>query len=124
MADVTGPISSMPGSLFSSPKGMRCDDHPDRPAVKRIQGETDSFGCEMIDVCQECLDKYRSEPEDTSGRCDWCKQDVSVRVPTRDYEEGSCGPIYYACIACRKNYFAALREQNESDCGFDDGDLE
>ena len=48
MADVTGPISSLPGSGHSVPDGAMCDEHPDRPAVARVQGETDSFGCEMI----------------------------------------------------------------------------
>jgi hypothetical protein len=33
-----------------------CDDHPDRPAVVRIQGEAEAFGAKMLDVCQECLD--------------------------------------------------------------------
>lgn len=40
-----------------------CDDHPDRPATHRVQGETDSFGCEYIDWCQECHDKYLAERE-------------------------------------------------------------
>lgn len=38
-----------------------CDDHPDVPAVARVQGETDSFGCEMHDLCQACLDELRAE---------------------------------------------------------------
>jgi hypothetical protein len=52
MADVTGPISTLPGSSHHDvPDGMMCDDHPDRPAVTRLQGETDSFGSEMHDLC-------------------------------------------------------------------------
>lgn len=79
-----------------------CDDHPDRPAVARIQGETDSFGCEMIDMCQECFDAYREEikNEDTSGVCDWCKQLVHHRRPHRDFEEGMTGRVYDVCDAC------------------------
>ncbi len=41
MAEVTGPISSLPGAYHSLPKGTMCDEHPDRPAVARVQGETD-----------------------------------------------------------------------------------
>src|SRR3954463_12051043 len=55
MADVTGPISTLPGTGHHLPDGTMCDQHPDRPAVARIQGETDSFGCEMNDLCQECI---------------------------------------------------------------------
>lgn len=43
MGDVTGPISTLPGHRHKLPSGATCDDHPDRPAVARIQGETDSF---------------------------------------------------------------------------------
>lgn len=82
-----------------------CDDHPDRPAVARVQGETDSFGSELLDFCQECLDDYRNwarSPEATSGRCDWCKQEATDLRDTRDYEEGFYGPVYRVCDACRK----------------------
>ena len=46
------------GSHHKVPAGTMCDDHQDRPATHRIQGETDSFGCEYIDWCDECYDKY------------------------------------------------------------------
>jgi hypothetical protein len=110
MADVTGPISTLPGSAHGVPSGTMCDDHPTRPAVARVQGETDSMGSEMLDLCQQCLDALRAEPHDTSGRCDWCKTDQPARVPTRDYEEGSCGPVYYVCAGCRSSYFKSLRD--------------
>ena len=60
MGDVTGPISTLPGSRHDFPDGTMCDDHPDRKAVARVQGETDSFGSELIDMCQECLDEHRA----------------------------------------------------------------
>ena len=60
MADVTGPISSLPGKRHELPKGAKCDEHPERDAVARVQGETDSMGCEMLDLCQECLDDLRA----------------------------------------------------------------
>jgi len=41
-----------------------CDDHQDRPATHRIQGETDSFGCEYIDWCDECYTNYLKYLED------------------------------------------------------------
>jgi hypothetical protein len=106
MADVTGPISSLPGSTHHDlPDDAMCDDHPDRPAVVRLQGETDSFGSEMHDLCKECLDAYREEVKISRSeiaRCDWCHQDKAGLVPTRDYEEGMNGPVYEVCRDCRK----------------------
>lgn len=100
MSDVTGPISTLPGARHDVPDGMMCDEHPDRPAVVRIQGETDSMGCEMFDMCKECLAAYRDE-EPPTGRCDWCREEA-VLTTTRDYEEGLCGPVYHVCKPCKK----------------------
>lgn len=98
-----GPVSSMPGSSHRLPSGAVCDDHPDRPAVARIQGETDSFGCEYILMCDECHAKFRVatdadriEPK----RCDWCHEVTTGVVPHRDYDEGMAGPVYQVCPAC------------------------
>jgi hypothetical protein len=104
MADVTGPISSLPGSTHDVPEGMKCDNHPDRDAVCRVQGETDSFGCEMWDLCEECLAEHRREMReaDHSGTCDWCKQHKPRLRPRRDYEEGMYGRVYEVCDDCIK----------------------
>jgi hypothetical protein len=127
MADVTGPISSLPGSLHASPDGVMCDEHIDRPAVRRIQGETDSFGCEMWDLCQECVDDLAKERQDArNGVCDWCHMEASDLRPARDYDEGLCGRVYGVCGACIKaRNDEADRELRESvyydyyDEGFD-----
>lgn len=111
MADVTGPISTLPGSIHSPPGGTMCDNHPDEPAVTRVQGETDSFGSEMEDICQQCIDERRAyrcseagkaeELEWRTGNCDWCKKPATDRRETRDYEEGMHGPVYMVCGPCR-----------------------
>ena len=102
-----------------------CDDHPDRPAIARIQGETDSFGCEYWDVCQECLDGIRARnrsPEARTGRCDWCKQHATDLCHTRDYEEGLAGPVYRVCRECirRRNERVAEEEEMLGGSGFYD----
>jgi hypothetical protein len=101
VADVTGPISTLPGAVHA-PHGM-CDNHPDRPATVRVQGETDSFGCEMYDYCAECAKSDREEArQPIVGNCGWCdSREVELR-PKRDYEEGMNGPVYYVCEQCRK----------------------
>lgn len=112
MADITGPISSLPGSSHAVPDGMECDYHPGVPAIARIQGETDSFGCEMEDICQQCIDQRRAyrcseagkaeELEWRTGRCDWCKEQVTDLRDARDYDEGLSGPVYRVCGPCIK----------------------
>ncbi len=109
MSAVFGPVSSLPGSLHVCPQGQMCDSHPDRPAVRRMQGETDSMGCEMADMCQQCLDEARAyQPE--PGKCDWCPT-VEVLRPIRDYDEGMCGPVYHVCSKCRAKLNEAATEE-------------
>lgn len=85
-----------------------CDDHPDRPAIARVQGETDSFGSEMHDMCQECLDKHRAHltsdeaMERRIGICEWCNNSAEDLRNARDYDEGMCGRLYRVCGACIK----------------------
>lgn len=124
MAEVTGPVSTLPGAGHRLPPGTMCDDHEDRPAVARIQGETDSFGSELNDMCQECLDRCRAarnSPEARSGTCAWCKKDATDLRDARDYEEGMAGPVYRVCGACvqRQNDDAqAENERYERDYGY------
>jgi hypothetical protein len=128
MSEVTGPISTLPGSRHRLPEGTMCDDHPDRPAVARIQGETDSFGSEMNDLCQECLDAERAarnSPEARAGQCDWCKREAADLRDHRDFEEGMSGPVYRVCARCvrrEQERLAAeeLEDDWDDDIGFPD----
>lgn len=121
MADVTGPISSLPGSAHGVPDGMMCDDHPDRPATHRVQGETDSFGSEMLDLCDECWQELKAElaTEQEPFPCDYCKVPSSDRRAIRDPDEGMCGPVYYVCTNCRRRQ-RELLEEEAREMGYDD----
>lgn len=117
MADVTGPISTLPGTR-RDPKGM-CDHHPRRKATHRIQGETDSFGCEMHDLCDECAKRFRAEmrsAEARTGECDWCGLEATNLSARRDWEEGMSGPVYQVCGACVKR----RSEEDRADAEYDD----
>jgi len=119
MSAVTGPISTLPGSAHRSPDGAMCDDHPTVRAAGRLQGETDSMGSEMHDLCQACLDtsaKFRKDAR--SGVCDWCKGAATDLRDRRDFEEGMAGPVYRVCGACvrRENE----RAQEEIDRHYDE----
>src|SRR5262245_3269733 len=106
MAEVSrGPVSTLPYSRHDLPPGTMCDQHPKRPAVARVQGETDSFGCEYDDVCRECLKEiqdYRDSDEARSGMCEWCRKEAKDLRDRRDYEEGMSGRVYRVCGACVK----------------------
>ena len=114
MGDVTGPISTLPGHKHVVPAGATCDDHPDRPAVARIQGETDSFGSELVDLCQQCLDaydKHREEAVKAPETCEWCGAVTTDCAHTRDVDEGAAGPVYMACRACRQKQSDYVSEE-------------
>jgi hypothetical protein len=107
-----------------------CDDHPEVPAVARMQGETDSFGSEMHDLCQACVDQWKQQVEAAAKEehyCEWCKtSQVGVR-PYRDMEEGSCGRLYDVCPACRKkdgDYWRAEAEAHYQKHGHPDDYLD
>lgn len=122
MSAVTGPISTLPGRRHDFPEGTMCDDHPDRPAVARIQGETDSFGCEMHDMCAECLKEHREylqspeAQEHRKGCCEWCRNDATDLRDARDYDEGMSGRVYRVCGACVK------RQSDEARAELDEQD--
>ena len=120
-----GPVSTMPGSSHHLPEGTRCDRHDDRPAVTRMQGETDSFGCEYVCMCQECLDEYRAHMEaerNAEHCCDWCKALKTNVRPYRDMDEGSAGPLYQVCGDCRaKDQQRFAEELDDEPYSYDDG---
>lgn len=117
MADVIGPTSRMPGSLHDLPNGTMCDMHSDRPAVARIQGETDSMGAELNDMCQECLDEHNNylKTRNTSGVCEWCKNHADKLRERRDYDEGMAGRLYMVCTPCIDRQNRAAAEELDDD---------
>ena len=112
MAEVTGPISTLPGAGHDLPDGAMCDSHPDRPAVARLQGETDSFGAELIDCCEECRAAWRAydrSAEARTGNCDWCKSASTDLRYRRDIDEGMYGPVYPTRQLCGEQNQAQLQ---------------
>lgn len=115
MGDVTGPTSSLPGSRHKLPVGAMCDQHPNKPAVARIQGETDSFGSELNDLCQTCLDEMAAQVEQArTGMCEWCNKSAVDLTNRRDVDEGMSGRVYRVCGACRRAELESLEEELSS----------
>ena len=87
-------------------------------ATVQIQGETDSFGYEVVDLCEEHLaqdrekeQKKRSKPQS----CDWCKKAKTGVRAHRDWTEGSHGPVYQVCTNCRLAESAEIQAEIEYD---------
>jgi len=97
----------LPGHTVKCGDGYTCEGwncECSNPATYRIQGETDSFGCEYIYLCDGCKKIMDTPDPDTvpeSTICDWCKKEVTVWSHMRDFDEGTSGPVYHVCSACR-----------------------
>lgn len=111
MSASTGPVSTLRGHSWSLPDNTHCDQHPTRLAVARLQGETDSFGAELTDCCQECKTAFQ-EALTSESYCDWCKTESSSIQDYRDFEEGLSGPVYQVCESCRTKQQAQLIEES------------
>lgn len=100
----SGPVRTMPGSVSRVDSGTMCDEHPTFQAHKRVQGETDSFGCEYYYQCKICIVndslRQRENPSIEAGSCDWCKTHSPKLSHCRDFDEGMTGPVYRICIGC------------------------
>jgi hypothetical protein len=104
-----------------------CDDHPEIPAAYRVQGETDSFGAELIDMCEACYKEHKQALADTAveratGMCEWCKNHATDLRRMRDFEEGTCGRLYDVCSACRKRQLDECTAELEANGYFDHND--
>lgn len=117
MADVTGPISSLPNSKHVVPSNTMCDNHPNVKASVCIQGETDSFGSEMHDLCQVCYDEHRKAfaASDRSGVCDWCDSHADRLFNLRDVYEGMSGHVYRVCVPCVQAENDMIEADNEDE---------
>lgn len=114
MGDVIGPNSYLPGDIVALPRRSMCDQHPESPAVVRMVGETDSFGSELWDCCQECVDEMKNAPPHV-GTCDWCKTPKVELRNMRDYEEGMHGRVYTVCTPCSDRYNKRQIEEFEKE---------
>ncbi|WP_342049928.1 MULTISPECIES: hypothetical protein [unclassified Cupriavidus] len=90
-----------------------------------MQGETDSMGCEMHDMCDECHAQYKQEMADTAaeratGLCEWCGKHATDLRSRRDWEEGSCGRLYDVCGACVTAEHERLAEDRDEHDDFYD----
>lgn len=102
MADVIGPNRYNPGQrIFRKRENVVCDTHPDRVSFAEVVGETDSFGSETIDMCEECYKEYVKQKEakaEELQRCEICGTLAKDVKPRRDPTE--TGGVYDMCRDC------------------------
>ena len=113
MAAVIGPNHYVTGQVLRTPYGQACDAHPEKLAEVRVVGETDSFGSELIDMCQECFQDYLRDKRDAQDeliRCQLCGSLTDTCQTWRDHEEGLTGRQYQACQTCRHERERAFAE--------------
>lgn len=77
-----------------------CERHEDRKATHQLCTESDSFGDEWTDVCDECITDSLEAPAYV-GVCEWCKTEDVELSPVRDTDEGTHGPLYDVCNPCK-----------------------
>lgn len=97
----------LPGQKVKFQGGL-CEDCGE-PAILTIVGETDSFGSEFITLCNNCYEQMINQEPETMI-CDYCKKDA-ICHPTRDYTEGSNGPVYYICSECSRKQYKDLEKE-------------
>lgn len=101
--------------------------HPKFPAVKRIQGETDSFGAEYFLACQSCVGlfrNYREQQLEVEQHCDWCSAMKKRVVKHRDMDEGTSGRVYNVCGDCMSKEAQRAAEELDDSGAWDDYDYD
>ncbi len=108
MGIIGGYVSTPPGTLLILGEDTYCDDHKDRLAVKRVQGETDSFTYVAYDMCQECYNEYLLQVEEIKNGiniCEWCNtKQKDIRRRRRNIEEKKHSHVYDVCPNCWNKY--------------------
>ena len=99
-------IGGLPGRILkhflAGDPVVICEDCDQEQAILEIQGETDSFGFERVALCKACHEKFT--PADATMHCSVgrCNNEgpASDFVVSRDWTEGSHGPVYDWCPKC------------------------
>lgn len=114
-------MPSLPGqyvSLNDDEWGLMCYTHHDRPATRRICVESDSFGSEYYNMCDECNEEHianKAAIDADPERWETCK--CGNREPRmiqyRDMDEGMHGPVYEHCSKCHEKWNQRIAEEEE-----------
>ena len=86
----------LPGQELTLPTGQRCDNHPDRPAVKRVVEHATAIDCEGKDLCLDCIGNF--DFGQSHGSCDMCGMHRSLTA-VHDPADDS-GDVYHWCNQC------------------------
>jgi hypothetical protein len=95
------------GMIVEPLVGDMCETHENVPAVKRLVGETDSWGSEYIPICGQCHTKWMTDLKEKENRndpkewviCESCKTSDQTTKHRFDPSE-SGGGTYMWCSKC------------------------
>jgi hypothetical protein len=107
MSHAGGVLGTLPGHRERIIGNEECEECG-APATCRLQGETDSMGAEWYTLCTKCADASSGWSPD--GKCDTCKKETGKLVPSRCWEEGPSGPVYWVCEDCLARDIQAAAE--------------
>lgn len=109
----------LPGQSFSVKDdewGTKCYTHHEVEATHRICTESDSFGSEFMNLCDECWNAHLAHKEKVKNdESLWetckCGNREPRMIQYRDYEEGMHGPVYEHCSKCHERMNARIAEE-------------
>lgn len=112
-------MASLPGQFVgvdADEWGTKCYTHPERDATHRLCTESDSFGSEYENMCDECHEDYKKAKaarEEDPEQWETCK--CGNREPHlihyRDMDEGMHGPVYEHCSVCHEKWNQRIADE-------------
>lgn len=99
--------------------GTKCNWHPEVVATHRICSESDSFGSEYANFCNDCWEerqlaiKAKEQDPEQWDSCRKCGENVPRLSSYRDPDEGMHGPVYEACPDCVSKFWKRYQEECE-----------
>lgn len=91
-------------TISRADKHVVCENHPESSAIYHVVQEKDGI-TDVSELCSECYSAFLSAQQDERSyieQCDYCKKEVEGCTNYQDHEEGSSGPVYRVCAACRE----------------------
>ena len=131
MSVVGGTKGYVSGQVIFTSEGKCCDNHPDKPATKRVVGEVDQYGYEASDFCDDCFAIYEKIKLGKDNVCDWCgcHSDHLRPMTVTDNQDNTIDKVCDRCIAKQIHEAVGQMEEEEDvtpdhgvDCHVEDKD--
>lgn len=115
MSVVGGTQGYVSGQVIFVSKDVRCDNHPNVMATKRVVGDVDNFGYEASDFCDECFEIYSKMKDVQNKECDWCGLSCNHFRPVSFVIDAKDVSIDKVCDTCLGKHNHQIIEGIQSD---------